>query len=44
MGAGVKLVAETGEAIEKIVNNIIEIKSVVTDIAASSEQQAATLH
>ena len=44
VGDGVQLVAETGEAIEKIVNKIIEINSVVIDIAASAEEQAATLH
>ena len=43
VGDGVKLVAETGEALERIVNNIVEINSVVTDIAASAQEQAATL-
>ena len=44
VGDGVQLVAETGVAIEKTVNKIIKINSVVIDIAASAEEQAATLH
>ncbi|MCO6051066.1 methyl-accepting chemotaxis protein [Mesorhizobium sp. RP14(2022)] len=40
---GVNMVAETGKVLERIVGHIGEINKVVTDIAASAEEQAAGL-
>ena len=42
--AGVKLVGETGESLERIVTQVAEITTVVTDIAASAQEQATGLH
>ena len=43
VSSGVALVNETGEALERIVEKVIEINSVVADIAASAEEQAKRL-
>jgi methyl-accepting chemotaxis protein len=40
---GVKLVGETGEVLERIVGRVGEISGLVTDIAKSTETQAASL-
>jgi methyl-accepting chemotaxis protein len=44
VGAGVKLVGETGESLGRIVTQVAEITSVVTEIAASAQEQATGLH
>jgi methyl-accepting chemotaxis protein len=41
--SGVKLVGETGEALERIVAQVAEINIVVAEIAASAQEQAAGL-
>ena len=41
--AGVKLVAETGKSLERIMAQVGEINTVVTDIAAGSREQATAL-
>ncbi|PWK76245.1 methyl-accepting chemotaxis protein [Aminobacter sp. AP02] len=43
VGEGVKLVAETGKALERIVVQVAEINSVVTNIAASAHEQSTGL-
>jgi methyl-accepting chemotaxis protein len=40
---GVKLVAETGEALERIVTQVTQINAVVGEIAASAQEQATGL-
>ena len=40
---GVRLVAKTGEALGRIVAQVVEINTVVTDIAASAHEQATGL-
>jgi methyl-accepting chemotaxis protein len=44
VGAGVSLVGETGKALKRIVAQIAEINGVVTDIAASAQEQATGLN
>jgi methyl-accepting chemotaxis protein len=44
VGAGVKLVGETGESLGRIVIQVAEITTVVTEIAASAQEQATGLH
>ena len=44
VGAGVKLVGETGTSLERIVTQVAEITSVVTEIAASAQEQATALN
>ncbi|WEK41511.1 MAG: methyl-accepting chemotaxis protein [Candidatus Brevundimonas colombiensis] len=43
VGAGVKLVGETGEALKRIVDRVAEIDGLVTEIAASAQEQAVGL-
>ena len=43
VGAGVKLVGETGQALQRIVDRVAEIDSLVTEIAASAQEQAVGL-
>ena len=43
VGAGVKLVGETGEALRRIVDRVAEIDSLVAEIAASAQEQAVGL-
>ncbi|WP_158747248.1 methyl-accepting chemotaxis protein [Acidisphaera sp. L21] len=43
VGAGVRLVSETGEALGKIVGQVAEIDGVVREIAASAGEQASGL-
>jgi methyl-accepting chemotaxis protein len=43
VGNGVKLVAETGESLARIVGKVSEINSVVADIAAGAEEQSTAL-
>jgi methyl-accepting chemotaxis protein len=43
VGNGVKLVAETGESLERIVGKVSEINSVVAEIAAGAEEQSTAL-
>jgi methyl-accepting chemotaxis protein len=43
VGNGVKLVAETGESLARIVAKVSEINSVVGEIAASAQEQATSL-
>jgi methyl-accepting chemotaxis protein len=40
---GVKLVGETGQALERIVAQVAEINGVVAEIAASAQEQATGL-
>lgn len=42
--AGVKLVGETGVALERILSQVAEINGIVADIAASAQEQATGLH
>ncbi len=44
VAAGVSLVGETGKALTRIVSQIAEINGVVTDIAASAQEQATGLN
>jgi methyl-accepting chemotaxis protein len=44
VGAGVKLVGETGEALKRIVERVGEIDALVSEIAASSQEQATGLN
>jgi len=44
VAAGVSLVGETGKALQRIVSQIAEINGVVTDIAASAQEQATGLN
>jgi methyl-accepting chemotaxis protein len=41
--AGVELVSETGKALQRIIGRIAEISTLVSDIAASADQQATGL-
>ncbi|NBB66213.1 chemotaxis protein, partial [Pseudomonas sp. ODNR1LW] len=43
VGAGVKLVGQTGEALQRIVDRVAEIDGLVADIAASAQEQAIGL-
>jgi methyl-accepting chemotaxis protein len=43
VGEGVDLVAETGRALERIMAQVVEINAVVSDISASSREQATGL-
>jgi methyl-accepting chemotaxis protein len=43
VGNGVKLVAETGESLARIVGKVSQINSVVADIAAGAEEQSTAL-
>ncbi|MFN3522752.1 MAG: methyl-accepting chemotaxis protein [Phenylobacterium sp.] len=43
VGQGVKLVGETGEALERIVGQVAQITELVTEIAASAQEQATGL-
>jgi len=43
VGRGVELVAQTGEALGRIVDQVGEISGVVSDIAVSAEEQATSL-
>jgi methyl-accepting chemotaxis protein len=43
VGSGVKLVRETGQVLGRILAQVSEITTVVTDIAASAQEQAAGL-
>lgn len=44
VGAGVKLVGETGQALARIVTQVGEITTAVSEIAASAQEQATALH
>jgi methyl-accepting chemotaxis protein len=44
VGSGVRLVAETGQALQRIVERVVEIDVLVTEIAASAQEQATGLH
>ena len=44
VGAGVKLVGETGASLGRIVAQVVEIAAVVSEIAASTQEQASGLH
>ena len=43
VGAGVKLVAQTGKSLARIVAKVVEINSIVGEIAASAQEQATGL-
>ncbi|KAK0332541.1 hypothetical protein LTR94_024449, partial [Friedmanniomyces endolithicus] len=43
VGTGVKLVAETGQALQRIVARVAEIDALVSEIAASAQEQAVGL-
>lgn len=43
VGSGVRLVGETGEALQRIVDRVAEIDSLVSEIAASAQEQATGL-
>jgi len=43
VGSGVKLVGQTGEALQRIVDRVAEIDGLVADIAASAQDQAVGL-
>ncbi|MFZ4165099.1 methyl-accepting chemotaxis protein [Brevundimonas sp. NPDC058933] len=43
VGAGVSLVGQTGEALQRIVNRVAEIDSLVSEISASAQEQATGL-
>jgi methyl-accepting chemotaxis protein len=43
VGAGVKLVAKTGESLARIVAKVVEVNSIVGEIAASAQEQATGL-
>ena len=44
VATGVKLVGETGKALERIVAQVAQLNSLVADIAASAQEQATGLH
>jgi methyl-accepting chemotaxis protein len=44
VGAGVNLVGQTGEALTRIAAQVADINSVVSEIAASAQEQATGLH
>jgi methyl-accepting chemotaxis protein len=41
---GVKLVGDTGEALARIIERVSQLNNVVTDIAASAQEQSTALH
>jgi methyl-accepting chemotaxis protein len=43
VGAGVRLVGQTGEALQRIVSRVAEIDGMVTEISASAQEQASGL-
>ncbi len=43
VGAGVRLVAETGRSLERIAQQVAEINAVMADIANGAQEQATTL-
>jgi len=43
VGAGVSLVGQTGDALQRIVNRVAEIDSLVSEISASAQEQATGL-
>ena len=43
VGSGVKLVAELGKALERIIGQVSEINSVVAEIASGAQEQATSL-
>jgi methyl-accepting chemotaxis protein len=43
VGSGVKLVGQTGEALQRIVDRVAEIDGLVAEIAASAQEQAIGL-
>jgi methyl-accepting chemotaxis protein len=43
VGQGVQLVGQTGEALERIVRQVVEINQVVAEISASAQEQASSL-
>ncbi len=43
VGQGVGLVGDTGQALERILGQVVELASIVTEIAASAQEQAAGL-
>jgi methyl-accepting chemotaxis protein len=43
VGSGVNLVGQTGEALQRIVNRVADIDSLVSEIAASAQEQATGL-
>ena len=43
VGSGVKLVGQTGEALQRIVDRVAEIDGLVSEIAASAQEQATGL-
>ena len=43
VGRGVELVSETGRSLVRIVNQVAQVNAVVSDIAASAEEQASGL-
>ncbi|MBO9545304.1 methyl-accepting chemotaxis protein [Caulobacter sp.] len=43
VGAGVALVGRTGEALQRIVRQVLEVNTLVAEIAASAQEQAASL-
>jgi methyl-accepting chemotaxis protein len=44
VGAGVKLVGETGSALQRIAGKVAEMNTLVSEIAASAKEQATALH
>ena len=44
VGEGVKLVAETGDALSRIIGKVGEVNSLVTEIAADADEQSTSLH
>jgi methyl-accepting chemotaxis protein len=43
VGQGVALVSQTGEALDRIVRQVVEINNVVAEISASAQEQATSL-
>jgi methyl-accepting chemotaxis protein len=43
VAAGVSLVGQTGQALDRIINHVAEINTAVTEIAASAQEQSTTL-
>ncbi len=44
VGQGVDLVGETGKALERIVTRVTELSHIVSDIAASAQEESTALH
>ncbi len=44
VGEGVKLVAETGEALSRIIAKVAEINALIVDMARGAEEQSNSLH